>query len=170
MMKKFFPIAIAITSCFLLSQQAEAQNKFGYVSSQELILAMPESRLADSALREYEAALNFQYEEMVKDYRMRDSLLNSRDTLKYTKAQLELKRSELGQLFLRVQGWQQEAGRLYQAREQQQMTPIYEKARKAIADVARENAYTYVFAKEQLLAFPPSDDLLPLIKKKLNIK
>jgi outer membrane protein len=170
MMKKFLPIVIAIASCFLFSQQAEGQNKFGYVSSQELILAMPESKLADSALREYEAALNDQYEEMVKDYRMRDSLLNSRDTLKYTKAQLELKRSELGQLFLKVQGWQQEAGRLYQAREQQQMAPIYEKARKAIADIAKENAYTYVFVKEQLLASPPGDDLLPLIKKKLNIK
>ena len=169
-MKKFFAITFILTSLFLSTQHAEAQAKFGYVSSQELITAMPDFRKADTSLKEFEVALNGQYEEMVQDFRVRDSLLISKDTLKYTKAQLELKRRELAQLYQKVQGWQQEAGRIYQNRQQELMTPIYDKARKVIADVAKENGYTYVFTKEQLLSFPPGDDLLPLIKKKLNLK
>lgn len=170
MMKRFFTVTLLLTSLFLSSQQAEAQNKLGYVSSQELMTALPDFKKADSILREYEGALNSQYDEMVQDYRVKDSLLRSKDTVKYTRAQLELKRRELAQLGLKIQGWQEEAGRLYQHRQQEAMTPVYDKARKAIQDVAKENGYTYVFAKEQLLSFPPGDDLLPLIKKKLNIK
>jgi len=170
MMKKFFSIAFVLASLFLFTQKAEAQNKFGYVSSQELITAMPEFKKADTLLQEYEGALNGQYEDMVQDFRVKDSLLRSKDTVKYTKAQLELKRRELAQLYQKIQGWQQEAGRLYQNRQQEMMNPIYDRARKVIADVAKENGYTYVFTKEQLLSSPPGDDLLPLIKKKLNLK
>jgi len=170
MMKKVFTIVVVLSTLFLCIQQAEAQTKLGYVSSQDLITAMPEFKKADTILKEFEVALNGQYEEMVQDFRVRDSLLRSKDTLKYTKAQLELKRRELAQLYQKVQGWQQEAGRMYQNRQQELMTPIYDKARKVIADVAKENGYTYVFAKEQLLSSPPGDDLLPLIKKKLNLK
>jgi len=95
-MKKFFAITFILTSLFLSTQHAEAQAKFGYVSSQELITAMPDFKKADTSLKEFEVALNGQYEEMVQDFRVRDSLLRSKDTLKYTKAQLELKRRELG--------------------------------------------------------------------------
>jgi outer membrane protein len=107
---------------------------------------------------------------MVKEFNGKDSLLRSKDTLKYTKAQLEIKRRELGQLYVKVQGWQQQAQQLYQAKQQEVMNPVYEKARKAISDVAKENGYVYVFNKEQLLASPPGDDILPLVKKKLGIK
>jgi outer membrane protein len=38
--------------------------------------------------------------------------------------------------------------------------------------VAKENGYTYVFnsAEGLILVAPPSDDILPLVKKKLGIK
>ena len=38
---------------------------------------------------------------------MRDSLLSSKDTTKYTKAQLEVKRNELGKVYVELQGWNQ---------------------------------------------------------------
>jgi len=36
--------------------------------------------------------------------------------------------------------------------------------------VAKENGYAYVYTKEALLVAPTSDDLLPLVAKKLNLK
>ena len=169
-MKKIISIAIVSCAFILFVNMASAQPKFGYISSQELIPAMPEYKKADTAMGEYRDALNQQYRVMVEDFNKKDSLLKSRDTLKYTKAQLELMRRDLGQLYMKIQGWQEEAQRLMQRKEQELLTPIYDKARKAINDVAKENGYAYVFSKEQLLVSPPGDDLLPLVKKKLNLK
>jgi len=36
--------------------------------------------------------------------------------------------------------------------------------------VAKENGYTHVFEAGTLLVSPPSDDILPLVKKKMGIK
>ena len=169
-MKKLFTIVL-VSAALLAASQVNAQAlKFGYISTQELVTAMPDYKKADTSLAEYQNALNQQYAEKVADFNMRDSLLSGKDTSKYTKAQLEVKRNELGKVYVELQGWQQKAQQMYQAKEEETMKPILDKARKAIQDVAKENGYAYVFTKEQLLVFPPADDLLPLVKKKLGLK
>jgi len=169
-MKKCATILFVVVALLLTSHNANSQTKIGYISSQELITAMPEYKQGDTALAEYQDALNQEYAGMVQDFNKKDSSLSSRDTLKYTKAQLELMRRQQQELYQKIQGWQQQAQQLYQKKQQQVLGPVYDKARKAINDVAKENGYGYVFSKEQLLAFPPGDDLLPLVKKKLGIK
>ena len=168
-MKKLFTI-VFVSVGLMAASQVNAQTKIGYISTQELITAMPEYKKADTALADFQNALNQQYAEKVQDFNMRDSLLSSRDTSKYTKAQLEVKRNELGKVYVELQGWNQKAQQMYQAKEEETMKPILDKARKAIQDVAKESGYTYIFTKEQLLVFPPSDDILPLVKKKLGLK
>ena len=168
-MKKLFTI-LFMSAALLAASQVNAQIKIGYISTQELVTAMPEYKKADTALAEYQNALNQQYAEKVQDFNLRDSLLSSKDTAKYTKAQLEVKRNELGKVYVELQGWNQKAQQMYQAKEEEQMKPILDKARKAIQDVAKENGYAYVFTKEQLLVSPPADDMLPLVKKKLGLK
>ena len=46
------------------------------------------------------------------------------------------------------------------------------KQQQAIADVAKENGYSYIFdvSAGALLYQPDSDDILPLVKKKLGLK
>jgi outer membrane protein len=39
-----------------------------------------------------------------------------------------------------------------------------------IKAVGKENAYTYVLDQNAVIVGPPGDDILPLVKKKLNIK
>jgi outer membrane protein len=168
-MKKLFTIVL-VSAGLLAGSQVNAQAKFGYISTQELVTAMPEYKKADTSLAEYQNALNQQYAEKVADFNMRDSLLSGKDTSKYTKAQLEVKRNELGKVYVELQGWQQKAQQMYQAKEEETMKPILDKARRAIQEVAKENGYAYIFTKEQLLVSPPADDLLPLVKKKLGLK
>jgi outer membrane protein len=170
-MKKVFTIVL-ISAVLLAGAQVKAQapTKFGFISTQELITAMPEYRKADTALADYQNALNQQYAEKVQDFNRRDSLLSGPDTARYTRAQLEVMRNELGKVYVELQGWNQKAQQMYQSKEEQQMKPILDKARKAIQDVAKESGYGYVFTKEQLLVSPPGDDLLPLVKKKLGLK
>ena len=50
------------------------------------------------------------------------------------------------------------------------MNPYFAKAFELINSVAKENGYTWVFKQDALLVAPPSDDLLPLIAKKMGVK
>ena len=45
--------------------------------------------------------------------------------------------------------------------------PETQKAEEAIRQVSKENGYAYVFEKDNLHCYPPGDDILPLVKKKL---
>jgi outer membrane protein len=168
-MKKLVTLFL-VAAGLMAATHTSAQSKSGYISVQELVIAMPEYRKADTSLAEYQNALNQQYAERVQDFNARDSVLNSKDTVKFTKAQLEVKRQELARIYVELQQWNQKAQQMYQAKEEETMKPILDKARKAIQDVAKENGYGYVFSKEQLLVSPPGDDLLPLVKRKLGLK
>jgi outer membrane protein len=121
-------------------------------------------------MQDYQSALNQNFEDMKREFNEKDSLLSSKDTAKYTRAQIEIKRKQLGELYLKLQGYQQQAGQLYQQKQQDLMAPIQRKAADIVQNVAKENGYTYVFLKDALLVSPPADDILPLVKKKLNLK
>jgi outer membrane protein len=169
-MKKLVTLFLVAAS-LMAATQVNAQTKIGYIDVQELIVGMPDFKKADTALAEYQNALNQQYGDMVQEFNEKDSLLSSKDTIKYTKAQLEVKRRDLGQLYVKLQGWQQQAQQLYQAKEQELLSPVQKKAMDAVSAVAKESGYTYVFSRQALVVPPPAtDDLLPLVKKKLGIK
>ena len=119
-MKKLVTIVL-VAAGLIAATQVNAQNKMGYISVQELVAAMPEYRRADTTLGEYQNALNEQYAERVKDFNMQDSLLASRDTAKYTRAQLEVKRNDLAKTYVELQQWNQRAQQLYQAKEEEVM-------------------------------------------------
>jgi len=76
----------------------------------------------------------------------------------------------VGDLLQKLQGWQTQAQQLAQQKNQELIAPIQKKALEAIQAVAKENGFTYVIQKEQLLVSPPGEDLLPLVKKRLGIK
>jgi outer membrane protein len=169
-MKKIVAIVLVATTLTLAGNKLQAQSKFGYISLSEMITSMPEYKKADSSMQEYQGALNQNFEDMKREFSEKDSLLSSKDTVKYTKAQIEIKRKQLGELYMKLQGYQQQAGQLYQQKQQDLMAPIQKRASDIVGTVAKENGYTYVFLKDALLVSPPADDLLPLVKKKLNLK
>ena len=169
-MKKIVTIVVVAMGLVMVGKSTQAQNKIGFISLQELIPSMPESKKADTALNDYQNALGQNFEDMKREYYEQDSLLNSKDTAKYTRAQIELKRKNMGEMLVKLQGWQQQAQQLYQQKYQDLINPIQKKAVEAIQSVAKENGYTYVLSKESLFVSPPAEDLLPLVKKKLGIK
>ena len=169
-MKKIVAIVLVAATLSFAGNTLQAQTKFGYISLSEMITSMPEYKKADSSMQDYQSALNQNFEDMKREFNEKDSLLSSKDTAKYTRAQIEIKRKQLGELYLKLQGYQQQAGQLYQQKQQDLMTPIQRKATDIVQTVARENGYTYVFLKDALLVSPPADDILPLVKKKLNLK
>ena len=91
-MKKIVAIVLVASTLILAGNKLQAQNKFGYISLSELITAMPEYKKADSSMQEYQGALNQNFEDMKREFSEKDSLLSSKDTTKYTRAQIEIKR------------------------------------------------------------------------------
>ena len=169
-MKKILTIVAVVMGLVLAGNSTKAQAvKIGVISLQELIPAMPEYKKADTALNDYQNALGQNFEDMKREYYEKDSALNTKDTAKLTKAQLEIKRREVSELLVKLQGWQQQAQQMYQQKQQDLIQPIQKKAVEAIQAVAKENGYTYVLTKDALLVSPPAEDLLPLVKKKLGI-
>jgi outer membrane protein len=169
-MKRIVGIVLVAATLSLAGNKVQAQSKLGFISLSELITAMPEYKKADSSMQDYQSALNQNFDDMKREFSEKDSLLSSKDTVKYTRAQIEIKRKQLGELYMKLQGYQQQAGQLYQQKQQDLMAPIQKKAADVVQTVAKENGYTYVFLKDALLVSPPADDLLPLVKKKLNLK
>jgi len=171
-MKKIVTIVLVAAGLMVASNQSQAQAtaKLGYISIAEVITAMPEYKKADTAMNDYQNALAQQFEDYKKEFNEQDSLLQSKDTAKFTKAVLELKRKNLVEMYQKLQGWNQQAQQLAQAKQQELITPIQKKALETVQSVAKENGYTYIFTKDALLSYPPADDILPLVKKRLGLK
>ena len=168
-MKKIVTVLVVVMSLLMAGHSVKAQNKFGVVSVNDLITSMPETKKADTAMNDYQQALAQNYDDMRREFSEQDSLLSSKDTAKYTKAQLELKRKNLGDLYQKMMTFQQQAQQMAQQKNQELLAPIQKKAVEAIQAVAKENGYTYVFVKEQLLVYPPAEDIINIVKKRLGI-
>src|ERR1700761_5423441 len=125
-MKKILTIVAVVMGLVMVGNSTKAQGaasgKFAYISLQELIPTMPEYRKADTALNDYQNALGQNFEDMKREYYEKDSSLNSKDSTKLTKAQLEIKRREVSELLVKLQGWQQQAQQMYQQKQQDLIT------------------------------------------------
>ncbi len=168
-MKNLIVAVVFGISIFGLTGTAFSQTKIGFISTEELIGAMPEAEKANEELQEYQTALQQQGMSYYKELNELDSLF-ARDSAKMSKATKELKRNDMIALYQKAQGWQQTMQQMLGEKQQTLLGPIQKKAMDNIKLVAKESGYTYIFEAGSLLVSPPADDILPLVKKKLGIK
>jgi outer membrane protein len=148
---------------------ASAQTKIGYINTDEVIAAMPETEKANKELQEYQESLVKAGEDLEKE--ANDKIAQfQKDSATMTASMKEIKRGELVALVQRVQGYNNEAQEKAKQAAQQKFAPIQVKAMDAIKSVAKKNGYAYVLDINSVLVGPPGDDILPLVKKELGIK
>ena len=72
----------------------------------------------------------------------------------------------------RIEESQSNAQKLLEERQEALLKPIVDRAKKAIEEVGKENGYTYIFDSGigTVLYSQDSDDIMPLVKKKLGLK
>jgi outer membrane protein len=159
---------IAILS--LLALNLSAQNKFGYIDSQELLLLMPERKTAETEVQSFAKSLEAQlssmtseYQESIQEYQANEATFS--ELVKQDKV------AEINGLEQRIQAFQQNAQKSLQEKEQELLEPILSKARKAIDEVALEGEFTYIFDKSQgsILYAKESENILNLVKNKLKL-
>lgn len=167
-MKKLFLI-LTVAGGVLLSQNAKCQ-KLGYVNSTEILMAMPEEKTMEETLKkksdEYQAQLEKMYGDYYKkmdDFQQKQAALS--EPIKETLMK-ELSNSEKT-----IQEFEEKAKEDIGNLQQKLLAPIQEKANNAVKAVAKETGYTWVFdiAAGSIVQAPESDDLTPVVKKKLGI-
>ncbi|MDI3318450.1 OmpH family outer membrane protein [Pinibacter soli] len=168
-MKKLLTVVLIAGALMVANNKANAQSKIGYVSLNEIIMSMPEAKKADSSLQQFQQALIESAKEKQAAFEEKAQKFIA-DSSKMTQAVKDVKRKELQTISQELAGEEQRIQQELQKRQDELTDPIQKKAMDAIQATAKENGYSYVFVKEQLIVYPPADDLAPLVKKKLGIK
>ena len=154
----------------ILALSTIAQNKFGYIDSQELLMLMPERKTAETDVQNFAKSLESQLASMTAEYQQSVQEYQANEAT-YTDLVKQDKEAEINGLQQRIQAFQQNAQKSLQTKEQELLEPILAKARKAIEDVATEGNYTYIFDKSigSILYAKESENVIDLVKKKLNL-
>jgi outer membrane protein len=171
-MKKLLVSTLILTFTLMSwSMFAQVNAKLGYVDSNKLLEMMPGKDSIQKNLQAYSTSLQNQLQTMYMEYqnKLTDYQNNSRtmsDIIRQTKEK------ELADMETRIQDFQQKADSDLQAKQQELLQPLLDKAKKAIEDVAKENGYTYIFdaGVGVLLYYEKGDNILPLVKAKLGLK
>ena len=168
-MKKTLILIAACLFAFGGSAVAQKNIKLGHINSQELLQIMPGrdsvQNVLQSELTELEStlqAMRTELEKLYNDYQANQS--------GWTELIRSTKQREIQDMGARMQEFQENAQKQLQDREAALTKPIVDRAKKAIEDVAREGGYTYIFDGAALLYSQDSEDIMPLVKKKLGLK
>jgi outer membrane protein len=167
--KKQILVLLLASFSMLAATNAGAQMKIAYVNTGELISALPEAKKADSLFNQFQEVLKKNGEDYQQELETKAKKFND-DSTKMTAVVKEAERRKLQELYQKVVNYNQDAQQQLEARQQELFAPVQKRALDIIQAVSKENGFTHVFNREALLVVPPADDLLPLIKKKYNLK
>jgi outer membrane protein len=160
-------IIIALFIIGLGTNAVYAQTpKIGYVDSRAVSDKLPEVKQAYAQLNEFSKQKE---NELRKEAEAFQAKVEEFEKGAQGMAQelATAKQRELQSLQEQLQIKQTNAQADVQKRQQQIFDPIEKRIQEAITQVANENGYTYVFAKEVLLHSPAGDDISELVTKKL---
>lgn len=167
-MKKIIT-TIALVAFTVISSSVATAQKIAHIQVDSLISLMPESKQAQEALQKYSKDLEAQIGSMETELQTKyQKYLDEQATL--SPLLKETKEKELQDLQRRIEDFRQQAQTEYQRKTQEMTKPIYDKAKKGIDAVAKENGYKYVLdtSTGTVIYFEAADDILPLVKKKLE--
>lgn len=166
---KILAVVVFISAGFTGSAQKPA--KLGHINFNKLIEQMPGQDTVKTAINNFAKQLQNEYQAMtaeletkLTDYQKNSSTMSA--IIKSTKER------EINDLQQRMQDFQNSANQEMDDYQSKLTEPFITKAKQAIKDVAKENGYTYIFNDvEGLLLYTDNgDDIMPLVKKKMNIQ
>ena len=168
-MKQVLKIATLLLVLVGSATALQAQ-KFGYVNSTALLSQLPEVKQAEANLEALQKQLQKKGQSMVeqlqKDYgeiqrQIEGGELSPKQQEEAGK-KLETRQQEIAK-------FEQEMMGQIQAKRQELLEPIYDKVNEAIAAVAKEGGYTFIFDQGVLLYFEEEQDVSDEVKARLNL-
>ena len=168
-MKNVFKIAVVGVALVVSSFTASAQ-KVAHINLDSLITLMPESKIAQQAVQDYAKQLEQQITLMQTELQTKYEAFQ-KDAPNMAPIVKQTKEAELNDLNQRITDFQQQAQADYQKKSADLSKPVYEKAKKAIDQVAKESGYKYVLDTSTGLVIysEPTEDIINAVMKKLGI-
>lgn len=169
-MKSVFKICLIAIILFSAGTVSAQTLKFAHIDSQALIEAMPETVAARKSIEEQTSGLEKQLGDLQKEFQTKlTDYTQKMDSLADLVKQA--KEEDLQNLQQRIQTFNSNAQQKLQQKQAELMQPIFDKAKKAIEEVAKAQGVIYVFDSQNVLyKSSASIDLLPLVKTKLGIQ
>lgn len=150
---------------------AQSKAKYAHLNSSDLMQVMPGRDSAQKALQDLQTKLEDEFKTMYAEYQNKLEQFQ-KDQATMSQAMQQTKMKELGDMEKRIKDFQEQAQTELQENQEELLKPLVDKAKAAIAKVAKDNGYTYVFdsAVGALLYYDGGDDIIELVKKELKIK
>ncbi|MDP4290172.1 MAG: OmpH family outer membrane protein [Bacteroidota bacterium] len=152
------------------SAQTKAQ-KIGHIDFAKLYQMIPGQDTIKAKYEKYQKELSDEFNKSQAEYTAKlDEFQKGEATMSNIIKQT--KQKEILDIQQRLQAFQESAQQSLQTKQNELMAPTIAKANKGIADVAKENGFSYILNTTDgvLLYFDGGDDIMPLVKKKLNLK
>lgn len=167
-MKKAIKLTLALA--LMLSASSLFAQKFGRINSQEILMAMPETKEMETNMQAFAKDLQDNLETITVEFNQK-YLDFQKNFESYSDAVKQLKQKELQELQNRREEFEQVAQQEYQKKQQELLTPIIEKAKAAIDKVAKENGYLAIFETGSLASYDETGltDLAPQVRQELGI-
>lgn len=158
-------IAFALTTLGV-----SAQVKLGHIDTQKLISTMPEVLNVQKELQKRQDEVEKELTNMQEQYR--NKFLEYNQTAKTLSDVVRTsKEQELQDMQQRIMRFQETAVEDLKKSQEEMMSPIITKTMDAIKAVGKENGFTYIYDMAALLyAADNSEDVMPLVKKKLGLQ
>ncbi len=170
-MKKIIQfIAIVLLVVSTTTIFAQNKGKLGHIDSNELLKLMPGRDSALAKYSEYGKTLETTLTTMKNEF---DTKYKDFSDNQATMSELiqKTKTKELQDLQSRIEDFKSSAQKSLSEKENELLSPIINKAKKAIEEIAKENGFNYVFdTGSGVFLYADGEDIMPLVKKKLNIK
>ena len=169
-MKKVEVILAVMCSTFAV----QAQTKVGHINSSNLIEMLPEAdSIQKQLLQVQEMWQRILAEKETEAKTKYNALMVIMDKPSVSNSEKEIKTQEVENLQKQYQELQQRANDDLQLKQEELLSPLLEKVKKTISEVAKANGYAYVMDTTEgsgIIYSDSSYDLMPLVKAKLGVK
>ena len=180
-MRKLINVLFVSAGLILLTNIANAQQKFGHVNTDEIYATMPEAKTAQTALKTFADKLQADLEKMGTEYQTKMKAAEDKQKTiseankEVVGKELQAAAEELQDLNRRIQEAQNKGNDAVEAKRNELFPPVGQKLTTAINAVAKEKGLAYVFdisvsqGFNNLLYFDGGDDVTAAVKAKLGI-
>ena len=165
-MRRTFLLLIAI---LLVGTTSVKAQKYGHLNGQEIMMQIPGIDSLQIKLDAFQKELQATGDAMLQEFQTKKDLFDKQAGTMSASVR-KVKENELLSLQNNILEFQESAQQDLENKQLELQQPFLDKLTKAIADVAKENGYTYIFDERMLLYAEGGDNVSALVKKKLGIK
>ena len=168
-MKKVLVILVMMCAAVAVN----AQTKVGHINSSELIDMLPEADSIQKQLAKEQEMWQRLLSDKENEYNVKyTALMKIIDDPVISDAEKEIKGQEVENIQKQYQDLQKRANEGLQLKQQELLTPLLDRVKKTISEVAKANGYAYVMDTTEgsgIIYSDTSYDLMPLVKAKLGV-